>query len=73
MSVKLRLRRMGRKKMPYYRIVAIDSRARVMVNISKKLAIIILFLIRLKLLLTVKKQSSGLIQALFPLIPLKVS
>ncbi len=28
MSVKLRLRRMGRKKMPYYRIVAIDSRAR---------------------------------------------
>lgn len=28
MAVKLRLTRMGRKKMPYYRIVAIDSRKR---------------------------------------------
>ncbi len=28
MSVKLRLTRMGRKKLPYYRIVAIDSRKR---------------------------------------------
>ncbi len=28
MAVKIRLRRMGRKKQPFYRIVAIDSRAR---------------------------------------------
>lgn len=28
MSVKLRLRRMGKKKQPFYRIVAIDSRSR---------------------------------------------
>ncbi|MBD3375713.1 30S ribosomal protein S16 [candidate division KSB1 bacterium] len=28
MAVKLRLRRMGRKKQPFYRIVAIDSRSR---------------------------------------------
>ncbi|MCK5454198.1 MAG: 30S ribosomal protein S16, partial [Calditrichia bacterium] len=27
MAVKLRLRRLGRKKRPYYRIVAADSRA----------------------------------------------
>ncbi|MFQ5677697.1 MAG: 30S ribosomal protein S16, partial [bacterium] len=27
MSVRLRLRRMGKKKQPFYRIVAIDSRA----------------------------------------------
>ncbi|HHM24194.1 MAG TPA: 30S ribosomal protein S16, partial [Bacteroidetes bacterium] len=28
MAVKLRLTRMGRKKRPFYRIVAVDSRAR---------------------------------------------
>ena len=36
MAVKIRLRRMGQKKAPYYRIVVADSVANVMVEQSQK-------------------------------------
>lgn len=36
MAVKIRLKRMGQKKAPFYRIVVADSRSQEMVNLSKK-------------------------------------
>ena len=36
MAVKIRLRRMGQKKAPYYRIVVADSRSNVMEDVSKR-------------------------------------
>ena len=37
MAVKMRLRRMGQKKAPFYRIVVADSKSRGMEDSSKKL------------------------------------
>ena len=36
MAVKIRLRRMGQKKAPYYRIVVADSRSNVTEDVSKR-------------------------------------
>lgn len=41
MAVKIRLRRMGAKKAPFYRIIVADSRAQEMVSSSMKLDTII--------------------------------
>ena len=41
MAVKLRLKRMGAKKQPFYRIVAADSRAKEMEDLLKLLEHII--------------------------------
>lgn len=36
MAVKIRLRRMGQKKAPFYRIVVADSRSREMASASRR-------------------------------------
>lgn len=48
MAVKIRLKRIGSKKKPFYRIVVADSRFHVMAVQSKLLVLIIHYLIRLK-------------------------
>lgn len=61
MAVKIRLRRMGAKKAPFYRVVVADSRYLVMVVSSKKSAHITQWLILLKSKLMQKRLRSGLL------------
>lgn len=59
MAVKIRLKRLGEKKSPFYRIIVADSRSPRMVDLLKKSVLMILITIHASLTLMLNLLRSG--------------
>lgn len=59
MAVKIRLKRLGEKKSPFYRIIVADSRSPRMVGLLKKSVLMILITIHASLTLMLNLLRSG--------------